>query len=85
MEVFKSSGSAYWYVMERKVIVAECVCKMYSFRLKLRGPSRCVYDEYINIYYHQNTTINYLMTIIRQHVLTLWGSSSGLYKELKTI
>jgi hypothetical protein len=29
--------------------------------------------------------LNYLMTIIRQHVSTLWGSSSGLYKELKTI
>jgi hypothetical protein len=29
--------------------------------------------------------LNSLMTIIRQHVSTLWGSLSGLYKELKTI
>jgi hypothetical protein len=29
--------------------------------------------------------LNHLMTIIRQHVSTLWASSSGLYKELKTI
>jgi hypothetical protein len=29
--------------------------------------------------------LNYLMTIIIQHISTQWVSSSGLYKELKTI
>jgi hypothetical protein len=56
-----------------------------NFRLKLRVSIPLCMMNIIIFIPVKTQLLNYLMTIIRRHVSTQWGSSSGLYKELKTI
>jgi hypothetical protein len=58
---------------------------LFIFRSKIRWSIPLCMKNISTFITVKTQLLNYLMTNIRQHVSTLWGSLSGLYKELKTI